>query len=421
MVWAWGLERFRPTRDNRRPLLHADARQRHRRKSVAGGGRASISRWLSPPTARVWTWGINSGRTAGHRLHRHQPSHGRSSDHVWTSRGSPPGSRSPPAVKNDGTVWTWGANDAGQLGDGSTTQRNSPRQVPGLSSITRVDCGYYHTLALGSDGSVWAWGRNSNGQLGDGTTTNRSTAAKIANLAASSSISAGEFHSMALAADGAVWCWGEGDLGQLGTGQVYQYPTRHSSSPRQHQRPDRPLQQRHRHIGRTGVLHGRQKRRAPYGCGEATSCTSLATAAPTTHTCPSRCRGWRESKKIAACHYNAFFIQVIQTPGDVELVGLAGGLGDDPAGQDHDNPEIHGDVHHRQPGVRPRVQQLVGRWQGYLRQCGPRHNHRSCRGGCHLDRQLRHGIVQLVRHQGLGRRRNTASWVTARLSTGLPR
>ena len=77
------------------------------------------------------------------------------------------------ALKSDGTVWAWGSNDYGQLGDGTNTNIGVPIQVNGLSSVSKVVCGYWHSVALKSDGSVWAWGGNGYGQLGDGTTTNR--------------------------------------------------------------------------------------------------------------------------------------------------------------------------------------------------------------------------------------------------------
>ncbi|MZG88400.1 RCC1 repeat-containing protein, partial [Staphylococcus aureus] len=82
------------------------------------------------------------------------------------------------ALKSDGTVWAWGYNGYGQLGDGSTTNRSTPVQVSGLTDVIAIAGGYYHTIALKSDGTVWAWGHNEGGQLGDGSTTNRSTPAQ---------------------------------------------------------------------------------------------------------------------------------------------------------------------------------------------------------------------------------------------------
>ena len=77
------------------------------------------------------------------------------------------------ALKSDGTVWAWGANYYGQLGDGSTTNRTTPVQVSGLTGVVAIAGGGNHSLALKSDGTVYAWGYNNRGQLGDGTTTQR--------------------------------------------------------------------------------------------------------------------------------------------------------------------------------------------------------------------------------------------------------
>ena len=76
-------------------------------------------------------------------------------------------------VLPDGSVWTWGANDRGQIGDGTGLSALTPTQVPGLAGIVGVASGDDHVLALGSDGTVWAWGTNDVGQVGDGTTVDR--------------------------------------------------------------------------------------------------------------------------------------------------------------------------------------------------------------------------------------------------------
>jgi alpha-tubulin suppressor-like RCC1 family protein len=68
------------------------------------------------------------------------------------------------AVKSDGTVWSWGYNSYGQLGNGTTTQRASPVRVQGLTGIVAVSAGGQHSLALASDGTIWAWGWNYYGQ-----------------------------------------------------------------------------------------------------------------------------------------------------------------------------------------------------------------------------------------------------------------
>ena len=89
------------------------------------------------------------------------------------------------AVKSDGTVWTWGYNSDGQLGDGTTVERHIPVQVKGpgevgyLTNVIAVVADSYNSFALKSDGTVWGWGYNANGQLGDGTTTDRLTPVQV--------------------------------------------------------------------------------------------------------------------------------------------------------------------------------------------------------------------------------------------------
>ena len=86
------------------------------------------------------------------------------------------------AVSTDGTVWAWGDNTYGQLGDGTTTDRSTPVQVPGMADVVAIASGPVHTIALRRDGTVWAWGRNDEGQLCDGTTTDRSTPLQVQGL-----------------------------------------------------------------------------------------------------------------------------------------------------------------------------------------------------------------------------------------------
>ena len=130
------------------------------------------------------------------------------------------------ALKSDGTVYAWGWNQFGQLGDGTMTDRTTPVQVSGLSGVTAISAGGNHSLALKSDGTVWAWGWNSFGQLGDGTiTTNRLTPVQVSGLSGITAIAAGGEHSLALKQDGTVWAWGNNSFGQLGDGTTLYRPT----------------------------------------------------------------------------------------------------------------------------------------------------------------------------------------------------
>ena len=83
------------------------------------------------------------------------------------------------ASAQGGTVWAWGGNFHGELGDGTTSNSAIPKPVSGLTGVTSVAGGYYHTAALKSDGTVWTWGYNGLGQLGDGSTTERHTPVQV--------------------------------------------------------------------------------------------------------------------------------------------------------------------------------------------------------------------------------------------------
>jgi alpha-tubulin suppressor-like RCC1 family protein len=126
------------------------------------------------------------------------------------------------ALKQDGIVWAWGYNSWGQLGNGTTTPYYMPNPAPGqmigLSGVIAIAGGGCHSLLLKSDGTVWACGMNRNGQVGDGTTTDRNTPVQVRGLSGVISIAGGGEHSLALKSDGTVWAWGWNVWGQLGDG-----------------------------------------------------------------------------------------------------------------------------------------------------------------------------------------------------------
>jgi YD repeat-containing protein len=131
------------------------------------------------------------------------------------------------AVKSDGTVWAWGGNFAGALGNGTTgtTPQATPIQVTGLTGVTQVAAGYLHSLALRSDGTVWAWGSDDFGEIGNGTIGhNQTTPVQVVGLTNVVKIAAGGYFSLALRSDGTVWAWGENNTGQLGDGSTINSP-----------------------------------------------------------------------------------------------------------------------------------------------------------------------------------------------------
>jgi alpha-tubulin suppressor-like RCC1 family protein len=132
------------------------------------------------------------------------------------------------ALRSDGTLWSWGDNQFGQLGSGGTTARSSaglvaaPAGAPATSTWTAVALGASHALALRSDGTLWAWGYNTYGQLGDNSSTNRLLPTQVNTPTAAAAgttwtgIAAGEYFSLGLRSDGTLWAWGYNFYGQLG-------------------------------------------------------------------------------------------------------------------------------------------------------------------------------------------------------------
>ena len=120
---------------------------------------------------------------------------------------------------HDGSVWTWGYNYFGQLGDGGETNRCTPVQVTGLKGVKAISAGLGHTLAVRSDGSVWAWGSNVFGELGNNSYVSSSVPVEVPGLTNVTAIAASMMaHSVAVREDGTVWAWGNNGFGQFGDG-----------------------------------------------------------------------------------------------------------------------------------------------------------------------------------------------------------
>ena len=124
------------------------------------------------------------------------------------------------ALKPDGTLWAWGSNSHGQLGDGTTTDKTSPVRIGKDTKWVAISAGLNHSLALKSDGTLWAWGNNSNGQLGNGTKVNKTAPVRIGKDTKWIAVEAGDHHSVALKSDGTLWAWGNNSHGQLGDGST---------------------------------------------------------------------------------------------------------------------------------------------------------------------------------------------------------
>ena len=164
----------------------------------------------------VWTWGQRVGTTG---VYDSIPYHVPGLSNVTQVA---MGFAHAAALRSDSTVWVWGSGLYGQLGNGQfgpSTVALAPMQVPGLSGVTAIATGGYHTLALLADGNIRSWGLNANGQLGDVTTDNRASPVNVTGPTATA-IAAGNNHSLMLRSDGSIWAWGSNGQGQLGDGTL---------------------------------------------------------------------------------------------------------------------------------------------------------------------------------------------------------
>ena len=166
------------------------------------------------------------------------------------------------AIRTDGSLWAWGANHRGQLGNGASTQWDEPNPIKVMENVIAVSAENWRTMAVTADGILWAWGSNMSHSLGDGTNIDRYNPTRImTGIACISgsmaidtngglwvwgsnsfgelgdgstmtryspmrvtedivSVSGGSFHTMAIKDDGSLWTWGRNDYGQLGDGTV---------------------------------------------------------------------------------------------------------------------------------------------------------------------------------------------------------
>lgn len=122
------------------------------------------------------------------------------------------------SIKTDGTLWAWGRNSEGQLGDGTTVNKSSPVQIGTLTTWAYISSGDYSTYAVKTDGSLWAWGQGSLGALGTGNVTTRSSPVQVGTLTNWSRVAGGSQHASALKTDGTIWSWGFNSVYQLGDG-----------------------------------------------------------------------------------------------------------------------------------------------------------------------------------------------------------
>jgi alpha-tubulin suppressor-like RCC1 family protein len=227
-LWTWGF-------NNKGQLGTNNTTNYSSPVTVAGGG----TTWRQVCTAHqgshlaavktdgtLWTCGYNNSGQLGDGTTTNRSSFVQiaGGGTTWQSVGI--GGRGLAAIKTDGTLWTCGYNGYGNLGYNGG-DRSSPGTVAGGGTTwSQVAVGLYHAVAVKTDGTLWSCGYNINGQLGDGTTTTRNTGFVQVAGTLWKQAAVATWSSAAVKTDGTVWAWGYGGAGQLGNGT-----TTNSSSP----------------------------------------------------------------------------------------------------------------------------------------------------------------------------------------------
>jgi alpha-tubulin suppressor-like RCC1 family protein len=170
----------------------------------------------------LWTWGRGTYGALGNNsiTNRLTPVTTFAGETNWKQVSA--GSFHTAAIKTDGTLWTWGRGNYGQLGTNDLTTRSTPvTTFAGGTNWKQVSCSRSNTAVIKTDGTLWTWGRGGYGALGNNAATNRST--PVTTFAGGTNwkqVSAGNFHTAAVKTDGTLWTWGFGNTGQLGTNDL---------------------------------------------------------------------------------------------------------------------------------------------------------------------------------------------------------
>lgn len=166
----------------------------------------------------IFTWGRNNngqlglGTTGGQQNAPQQVG----SDFNWQTITA--GNSHNLAIKTTGTLWAWGSNADGQIGVGSNAARfNSPQQIGIATDWSKISTGDEFCIALKTDGTLWTWGDNTYGQLGDNSTADKNAPVQVGTATDWIQISAGTDHALALKSNGTLWAWGRNNVGQFGT------------------------------------------------------------------------------------------------------------------------------------------------------------------------------------------------------------
>ena len=222
-LWTWGSSLFGMLGTNntttRSTPVTTFAGGNNWKSLACGGGHMGAIK----TDGTLWMWGQNGTIGAlginfsGTDNHRNTPVTTFAGGNNWKQVSC--GSQYTAAIKTDGSLWTWGFNANGKLGDNTTITRSTPvTTFAGGNDWKQVSCGLNHTAAIKTDGSLWVWGLNGNGRLGTNDTNTRTT--PVTTFTGGNNWKqvscGGQEHTAAIKTDGTLWTWGRNNFGQLG-------------------------------------------------------------------------------------------------------------------------------------------------------------------------------------------------------------
>ena len=192
-------------------------------KQVSCGAVSSFSISAIKTDGTLWSWGDNSyGQIGNGTTTRYSSPIQLGSLTNW-KQVSEGGQWFTFAVKTDGTLWAWGFIGHGQLGNQNVIDYSSPIQVGSLTNWKQVSCGAAHSAATKTDGTLWAWGFNGTGELGNGTIIKYSSPIQVGSLTNWKQVSLGQYNTAAIKTDGTMWIWAGNEFGNLGNGTTTRY------------------------------------------------------------------------------------------------------------------------------------------------------------------------------------------------------
>lgn len=224
-LWAWGTETMRWFWDRYSTNAYHSPIKIMEDVAYVSAGTFHVA--AIKTDGSLWTWGSTRWGLLGDEIvtegHEHSPPVRVMENVVAVSTGD----AHTAAIKSDGSLWMWGNNHWGSLGDGTQIRRYTPTRV--MDNVVAVSAGLYSTLAITADYQLWAWGGNSDGQLGIGTFTHSTTPNIVMSdvIAVSAGFTGGMMtggpggmiaHTLAMRTDGTIWAWGSNFYGQLGNG-----------------------------------------------------------------------------------------------------------------------------------------------------------------------------------------------------------